>query len=128
MHTFFEDLLAQDKENINALRNTILTLDKKVKEEPGKIMSVDKTLNYMQEGVFKYGLAKTDKHYTFHSMVMYAYPDVAAFVKANTKGLKLQKGCINFQNPEDFPPDVFTEMIKMSAGKDFSGVMKRYKK
>jgi len=128
MKTFVDSLAVSDKQHIDNLRQTILRNDENVKEEPGKIMSVDKTLNYMQEGVFKYGLAKTEKHYSFHSMVMYAYPDIAKFVKANTKGLKLQKGCINFQNPKDFPPDVFTEMIKMSAEKDFSVVMKRYKK
>jgi hypothetical protein len=128
MESFVSNLSESEKEHINAIRKLIVEYDTEVKESPGHIMSTKNTLNYNQEGVFKYGLAKTKDHFSFHSMVMYAYPEIADYIKSKTKGLKFQKGCINFPKAEDFPLETFREMLKLSADKDFSPVLQRYKK
>ena len=128
MSSFVDALDQEEKATINTMRNIILSTDATVKEENGHIMSTQNTLNYNQEGVFKYGLAKTNDHYSFHSMVMYAYPEIADYIKSNTKGLKIRKGCINFTETSDFPIAVFREMMQRSAQMDFSPVLKRYKK
>ena len=107
-------------------RTEILKIDNKVKEKPSKIMSIENALAYEEEGVFKYGWAKTKNYYTFHSMVMYGHQDILDFIKQNTTGLKIQKGCVNFKSFSNLPIDIFKEIMILSAKKDFSSVVKHY--
>ncbi len=128
MKTFIEELNKEEAKQIDQLRKAILNADTRVIEKPGKIMAADKALNYLEEGVFKYGLTKNKNHYSFHSMVMYVYPDIADFVKKGIPSVKVLKGCINFKTPSEFPLELFKEMMALSANKDFSGIIEHYKK
>ncbi len=128
MTSFRDTLDTDDQKRIDGLRETILRLDPAVTEKPGAIMSASDGLVYEQDGVFKYGLTQAKQHFSFHSMVMYANPDIAEFIKTHGKGLKLQKGCVNFQSPDHMDPAFFEEMIERSAAKDFSPVIAHYKK
>lgn len=124
---YINTLPENEKNIIQQFRKVILENDKSVSEEFGKIMSVDHTLNYKEKGVFKYGLAVTTKHVSFHSMVLYANPELAEYLKKELKKVKFQKGCINFKSIADFPIDIFTKHIKASSQIDFSPVIKHYK-
>jgi len=126
--SFVEKLSGNEKEQINLFRETILANDSAVIETVDKIMTVDNTLNYMQDGVFKYGLAKTDNHYSLHSMVMYAYPELGDWLKSKKLKIKILKGCINFEDLDLFPLKVLEEFISLSAEKDFVPIVKKYKK
>lgn len=126
--SFLDSLDPEDRVNVEKYRTEILKIDTKVKEKVSKIMSIENALVYEQDGVFKYGLAKTKHHYTFHSMVMYGNEDILKFVKQNMKGAKIQKGCVNFKSFSDFPIDLFRELMGLSAEKDFTPVIEHYQK
>ncbi len=127
MTSFRDTLEKDDKTRIDALRRIIKQEDNAVTEAPGAIMSAKDALCYKEDDVFKYGLAKTKSGFSFHSMVMYANPDVADFVKKNIGGVKQQKGCLNIADLETFDLDDFKQMMELSAAKDFSPVVKHYK-
>jgi len=127
MDTFLAKLSEEEKSIINEMRKIILKTDLKVKERVGNIMSNENCFLYEEEGVFKYGLAKTKKHFTFHSMVMYANPTVHKFIIENSKSLKIQKGCINFNDIGKFPLKLFKEFLAISEKTDFSHVINHYK-
>lgn len=114
-------------QTISQFRRIILESDKEVKEVLGSIMSIVNTLNYEQEGVFKYGLAVTKNHISFHSMVMYANPLLMDHLKGQLVDVRFQKGCINFSGLEDFPSTVFEEHLRLSASVDFSSAINRYR-
>jgi len=127
MTSFIDHLPAGEKRSVNRLRKIIRGQDKAVTEAPGAIMRAKDALCYKQEDIFKYGLAKTARGVTFHSIVMYANPDVFNFAKSQLKGVKFQKGCLNISSLEDLDFDTFEEMLRLSAAKDFSPVIDHYK-
>lgn len=124
---YINSLPQNEKEIIQQFRKIILETDKTVTEELGKIMSIDNTLNYNQDGVFKYGLAITSRHISFHSMVMYANPILIESLKEKLMKVTFQKGCINFNTLADFPVSVFKQHLKASAKIDFLPVINHYK-
>jgi hypothetical protein len=124
----FLKLLDKDDRNIiSQLREIIIKADDSVKETVSSIMSIENALVYTQEGVFKYGLAKTKDHFTFHSMVMYGNEKLKSGFSTQLKGAKIQKGCINFKNLEQFPLEAFRKHLEASAQTDFCGVIAHYK-
>jgi len=127
MNTFLSELSKEEKVVINKMRELIMEFDLNVKEKVGDIMSSKNSFRYEEDGVFKYGLAKTKNHFSFHSMVMYVNSDVRNFIEENSNSLKIQKGCINFRDVDDFPLDLFKEFITISASADFSPVVNHYK-
>lgn len=127
MNTFLSELSKEEKIAINKMRELIMEIDSNVKEKVGDIMSSKNCFRYEEDGVFKYGLAKTKNHFSFHSMVMYANSNVHDFIEENSNSLKIQKGCINFTDVNDFPLDLFKEFITISASADFSPVVNHYK-
>ena len=127
MTSFVDSLSGTEKTLINKLRKTILSSDSAVIESPGKIMGANDALCYKENDVMKYGLARTALGFTFHSMVMYANPDIAQFVKANLTSIKLQKGCFNIPALSALDQNAFEQMMSLSAKKDFQPVIDHYK-
>ncbi len=76
---------------------------------------------------FKIDKLKTKNHFSFHSMVMYANPEVRDFIEKRSKSLIIQKGCVNFSDVNKFPLDLFAEFLKISVSADFSAVINHYK-
>ena len=129
MSSFIDELEEPEKEELDKYRIAILESDAKVVEKSENIMRSKNALVYEEEGVFKYGLAKTKNHFTFHSMVMYSNSDVFDFIKNKVKkGAKVQKGCVNFKTTSQLPIEIFKEIMSLSATKDFSPVIEHYKK
>lgn len=127
MDTFLTRLSAEEQKLINKMRALILEMDSSVNEKTGDIMSSKDCFIYEEDGVFKYGLAKTKNHFSFHSLVMYTNPSVKDYIEKNAKALKIQKGCINFIHARDFPLDIFKQFLIISAAADFSPVINHYK-
>jgi len=128
MKTFLSELSGNEKRIINKMRELILEIDSNVEEKVGNIMSSKKCFIYDEEGVFKYGLAKTKHHFSFHSMIMYSDQEVREFIVNNSKNLKIQKGCVNFTNLNEFSIELFKKFLLVSAQADFSPVINHYKK
>ncbi len=127
MNTFLSELSEKEKGIVNQMRALILKMDIKVIENIGNIMSSKNCFIYKEEDVFKYGLAKTKNHFSFHSMIMYSNQEVRKFIENNSKNLTIQKGCVNFKNVNNFSLDLFKEFLLVSAKADFSLVMNHYK-
>ncbi len=128
MNTFLTSLSAEEQTVINQMRALILNIDSSVKEKIGDIMSSKNCFIYEVDGVFKYCLAKTKNHFTFHSMIMYSDHKVRKFIVDNSKDLKIQKGCINFSDVDKFPINLFKEFLTISEKADFSLVINHYNK
>ena len=126
MTAFLSELSEEEKSIIEQMRAMILNMDPNVKEETGDMMRSKNSLVYKEQGVFKYGLAKTKNHFSFHSMVMYAHEDVKNFILKHSKTLKIQKGCVNFKDVTDFPLPLFKEFLRVSAAANFSNVINHY--
>ena len=129
MNSFTNLISQEEKEVVKQLRSIILDKDSFVVERIDSIMSSKGAFVYEQDGIFKYGLAKTSKHYSFHSMVMYAFPEVMDFSKKNFigKGLKFQKGCINFPNLSSISIQAFQDVLELSSKQNFEMVINHYK-
>ena len=104
----------------------ICKYDTLVEASIGPVMGGEDALVYHQEGVFKYGLTMKKDHFSFHSMVMYTYPDLREELKAKTKGIKFQKGCLHFKTLAQINSADFQEFIQASAQQDFSPVIAHY--
>jgi hypothetical protein len=127
MNSFLSQLTVEERNSINQMRKVILDIDSKVKEKIGDIMSSRNSFIYEESGVFKYGLAKTKNHFSFHSMVMYSNPEVRDFIVEKSESLRIQKGCVNFKDVSKFSIDLFRDFITISASADFSIVINHYK-
>ena len=128
---YFDSFEAKERAVLSEFHHVIMENDPTVKCVIARVMSIERALIYQERGVFKYALAKTKGYYTLHNMVMYAYPEIKGLLEdqgEKIRGLKFQKGCINFKDVGDFPLDVFGEFIKKSSQMDFSKVIARYKK
>lgn len=112
---------------LEKLRKIILKNDKTIKQGTGGVMGNTNGFVFMQNGVFKYGVNKTKTGYSFHSMAMYANPDLFNDLKSKMTKAKFQKGCVNFKSLDDFPAEAFEEHMKKSAKCDFSMVINHYK-
>jgi TfoX/Sxy family transcriptional regulator of competence genes len=120
--------LKNSPENVSeTLKKIILKYDKLVKQGTGGVMGNTNGFVFTQEGVFKYGVNKTKAGYSFHSMAMYANPDLFNDLKSRMTKAKFQKGCVNFKSLDDFPVELFEEHMKKSAKCDFSMVINHYK-
>ncbi|WAC02752.1 hypothetical protein N7U66_03515 [Lacinutrix neustonica] len=109
------------------LNKLILDYDKLVTVEVGSIMSVKEAFVYKQDDVFKYGLTATKNYFSYHSMVMYAFPEVLDTFKRQSKGIVFQKGCFNFNTLESINISSFRLFLEASSQRDFSPVIKHYK-
>ena len=126
IQAFIDSQPAQYKEVFAALHQHICAIDSTVDARIGPVMGIEDGLVYKQEGVFKYGITRTKKHFSFHSMVMYTYPELREDLKQKTKGIKFQKGCLNFSSADQIDHPDFVQFLKDSAQKDFGPVLRHY--
>ena len=128
---YFDSFEAKERSVLSKFHEAVMKNDSRVKCVIARVMSIEQALIYQEQDVFKYALAKTKGYFTLHNMIMYAYPEIKNVLDDHikkVKGLKFQKGCINFKNAEDFPLEVFGEFIRKSSQMDFSKIVARYKK
>lgn len=109
------------------LDEIVLKNDSLIECSIGSIMSIKTALVYNQENVFKYGIARTKNHYSFHSMVMYAHPEVLKEFKEFNAKIIFQKGCFNFKSIVDIDLKSFKDFLNRSSKIDFSPVIAHYK-
>jgi len=101
--------------------------DRDITTEVGSIIRIKEAIVYKQDNVFKYGLTVTKNYYSFHSMVMYVYPNILELFRKASKDIKFQKGCFNFKTLESINLSEFEELLRVSALQDFTPVIRHYK-
>ena len=120
---------SEEAKNIFEILDTLIRkYDKTVTVEIGSIMGIKKALVYKQDNVFKYGITATKNHFSYHSMVMYAFPKIIEDFKITSKTIKFQKGCFNFKTIENINLPNFEKFLEQSSQQDFSPVINHYKK
>ena len=107
---FFDKQIEEVESTFRTLDTVIRKHDKKVTVEVGSIMGVKEALVYKQENVFKYGLTSTNNHFSYHSMIMYVYPEILEDLKEVSKDIKFQKGCFNFKTLESISSVSYTHL------------------
>lgn len=85
-------------------------------------------LGYTQEGEFKYAFSCHPRHLSFHSMVMYCYPEIHEKFKESLPGGIFKKSCINFRKGEDFPFEEFEIFIRTCATYPYPSSLQKAKK
>ena len=53
---------------------------------------------------------------------------MATYIKANSKGMKIHKACINYKSPLTANMKVFKKLFELSAKQDYMRMVRRYKK
>lgn len=124
----FLDQLGTDSTVITEIDKMILGADCNVIVSVGKLMNIKSALLYQESGVFKYGLTRTNNYFSYHSMVMYVYPELLIELKNACPKVKFQKGCFNFKSIDDIDVDAFKDFLRKSAQANFAPVIKHYMK
>lgn len=125
---YINTLSDSEQQVIRLFRKAIMENDSTVSESFGKFMSNPNAISFNEKGVFKYGLTVAKNYISFHSLVMYANPELMVALKLKLPRAKFQKGCINFKTLDEFPTSVLTEHIQNSSKIDFSPMINRYLK
>ncbi len=128
MASFYESLTSEESDILNELIEHIKQLEPHLEIKEGRYMKIESALNFEEEGVPKYSLTKNKNDFSIHNMVMYAFPEVAEYIKANNQGIKLQKGCLNYKSPLTANMDVFKKLFELSAQQDYMALVSKYKK
>lgn len=128
MATFYEALTEEETKILNDLIEHIQQLEPQLEVKEGRYMKIESALLFEEEGFSKYALTKNKNDFSIHNMVMYGFPEVAAFVKANSKGLRIQKGCLNYQSPLTVNMDILKELMTLSSKQDYMALVRKYKK
>src|ERR1700759_2372300 len=122
--TIAEHLQKQDPSRqplLQELHDIILANDPTVGPMMGKEMIL-----YNCE-MFKYGLASVKDYMSIHCMPIYMNPPMHAKYAALLPNAKIQKGCINFKNETEMPPDVAKQLIVDCAKIDLKAIMEKYR-
>jgi hypothetical protein len=101
---------ADRQELLNELHKIIVTQDKTVTHGIEPMMGIEMIM-YKDRGMMKYALASVKKYMSLHVLPIYGSPDLHARYKALLDKASFQKGCINFTDKEQMPPDIARSLI-----------------
>ena len=128
MAAFYASLTPEEAPILTELIEHIKQLEPHLEVKEGRYMKIESALLFEEEGFSKYALTKNKNDFSIHNMVMYGFPEVADFIKANSKGLKIQKGCLNYKSPLTANMDILKELMTISSQKDYIALVRKYRK
>jgi len=83
---------------------------------------------YKERGYMKYGLAAVKNHMSLHCMPIYMNPALHAKYSTLLPAAKLQKGCINFSNATEVPPEIISALITDCSAINIADMLENRKK
>jgi hypothetical protein len=83
---------------------------------------------YKERGYMKYGLASVKNHMSLHCMPIYMNPTLHAKYVALLPLAKFQKGCINFSNATEVPPEIISALITDCSTINIADMLENRKK
>lgn len=83
---------------------------------------------YKEKGYMKYALAMAKGYISLHCLPIYMNPALHTKYAELLPAAKFQKGCINFNNAEQLPPDIFSALIIECSGIDIAEALENRKK
>lgn len=110
---------------LTAMHESILKNDSTVVAEVGKMMGKDMIL-YTDRAFFKYGLASVKDYMSLHCLPIYMNPPLHAKYQALLPNASIQKGCINFKNETELPPEITEKLITDCAPIDLVAIRQEY--
>jgi len=109
------------RELLKALHCIITDNDKTVTATVGPMMGKEMIL-YHAPGIFKYGLASVKNYMSLHVLPVYGSPTLCDKYKKLLPRAAFQKGCINFKDAAEMPPDTVTALIHDCAKIDLKQI------
>lgn len=128
MASFYEALTKAERDKLQPLIDHIKMLEPHLAVKEGPYMKIESALLFEEEGFSKYALTKNKNDFSIHNMVMYGFPEVAQFIKENSQGLKIQKGCFNYKSPLTANITMFKSLFELCAQQDYIGLVRKYRK
>ncbi|MCB0619719.1 MAG: hypothetical protein KDC43_23570 [Saprospiraceae bacterium] len=111
---FLQSLPAEHRDLIERLIPIVEKYETDLSQGIVQVMG-SQMLGYRQDGEFKYAFASEKKHLSFHSMVMYCYPELRERFQSRFQTAKFQKACINVARPAEFDLETFDDFIRESS-------------
>ncbi len=108
---FLNSLSSERKDLLTKINKIILTEDKSVKAEIGKMMGKEMII-YKCPGSFKYGLAGNKDYMSLHCLPIYGSEILHKKYSQMLSKAKIQKGCINFKSEDEIPLNIIKELIQ----------------
>src|SRR5882757_9391592 len=124
---YISSVPAERQATLTALHETILANDPTVTPVIKPMMGKEMIL-YEERCYMKYGLASTKNYMSLHCMPIYMNPALHAKYAGLLPAAKVQKGCINFTNEEEFPSAVLTALIAECSSISIADMLEKRKK
>jgi hypothetical protein len=118
---------AERQDALTAIHETILANDPNVVPVIKPMMGKEMIL-YEERSYMKYGLASTKGYMSLHCLPMYMNPAVHGKYESLMPAAKFQKGCINFTNGEDLPPETLAALITDCSSINIADLLEKRKK
>jgi len=83
---------------------------------------------YKGKGYMKYGLASMKNYMSLHVLPIYGSQALFSTYKALFQNAKFQKGCINFDSPDEMPLDVVRQLFADCSKIDLLKIREDYLK
>ena len=115
MASFYESLSSEEFDILNELIDHIKKLEPHLEIKEGRYMKIESALNFKEEGTPKYSLTKNKNDFSIHNMVIYAFPEVATYIKANSKGMKIHKVIFNTDLKDELYESEYGKKLKSSG-------------
>ena len=112
---------------LSAIHSIILQEDPTIKEEIGLMMGKEMIL-YKEKGCFKYGLSSVKNHMSIHIMPIYGGSPLHAKYQRLLPHAEFQKGCINFKNEGDVPPEIMKQLFSDCAKVSMAAMLQNRKR
>lgn len=112
---------------MTALHEAIMANDKSITPVVKSMMGKEMIL-YEERGYMKYGLASTQKHMSLHCLPMYMDPALHQQFEKLLPAAKFQKGCVNFMDETEMPPQTAVTLISDCAGISIADMLENRKK
>lgn len=117
---------APDRQDLLArLHEIIIQKDKSVTAVVAPMMGKEMIV-YNAPGIFKYGLSGMKNYMSLHVMLIYGSHTLYLKYKALLNKAIFQKGCINFKNSEELPPEIIKNLMADCAKIDLRAIKEAY--
>jgi hypothetical protein len=124
---FIAGLPADRQDLIRDIHRIIIANDKTVTCAVEPMMGI-RMIIYKDRGLMKYGLASVKQYISLHVLPIYGSPGLHARYKEILNKANFQKGCINFSNKEEMPPEIVSSLITDCSSFDLIKLREDYLK
>jgi hypothetical protein len=124
---YIQEQAEERQELLTSLHHLIIGNDDSVVPAIESMMGKQMIL-YKERGYMKYGLASVKNHMSLHCMPIYMNPALHAKYSALLPAAKFQKGCINFSNATEVPPEIISALIADCSAINIANMLENRKK